>query len=71
VPYSITFASLSGKNYDVTKAYIANKFVFLDLCVRVLCNLGFAICGSYIQQHWPSCFIWFGVIKRNKHQNRN
>jgi len=38
------------KDYDVTEAYIANKFVFLDFYVAALCNLGFAICGSYIEQ---------------------
>ena len=37
-------------NYDVTEAQIINKFVFLDFHVAALCNLGFAICGSYIEQ---------------------
>jgi len=29
------------KNFDVTEALIANKFVFLDFYVAALCNLGF------------------------------
>jgi len=29
---------------------IANKFVFLAFYVAALCNLGFTICGSYIEQ---------------------
>jgi len=53
VPYSITFASRSKKNYDVTEARIANKFVFLHFYVAALYNLGFTICGSYIEQVWP------------------
>jgi len=53
VAYSITFASRSQKNYDVTEAKIANKFVFLYFYVAALCNLVFTICGSYIQQVWP------------------
>jgi len=43
VPYSITFASRSKKNYDVTEAHIASKFVFLDFYIAALCNLGFTI----------------------------
>jgi len=36
------------------EAYIANEFVFLDFYVAALCcNLGFAICGSNIEQDWP------------------
>jgi len=27
--------------------------VFLDFCVVALYNLGFTICGSYIEQYWP------------------
>jgi len=33
VPYSITFASRSKMNYDVTEILIAYKFVFLDIYV--------------------------------------
>jgi len=56
--YCITFASRSKKNYDVTEAQIANKFVFLDFNVTALCNLGFAICGSsYMEQVWPPLYI--------------
>ena len=57
VPYSITFASRSKKNYDDTEALITkitNKFLFSDLYVAALCNLGFTICGSYMEQVWPS-----------------
>ena len=48
--YSFTFASRSKISYDVTEAEIINKLVFLDFHVAALCNLGFAICGSYIKQ---------------------
>jgi len=34
--------------YDVTEAYIANKFEFLHFYVAALCSLGFTICGSYM-----------------------
>jgi len=34
--YSITFASRSKKNYDVTEAYIARNFVFFDFYVAAL-----------------------------------
>jgi len=51
VPHSITFASRSKKNYDVTEAL--QKFMFLDFYAAALCNLGFMICGSYIEQVWP------------------
>jgi len=62
MPYSVTFASRSGKNYGVTEAQIANKFVFLDFYVVDLCNLRFAICGSwsgqtYMEQVWP-LLLW-------------
>jgi len=40
-------------NYDVTEAYIANKFVYLNFYVAAQCNLGFTISGSYIEQVWP------------------
>jgi len=53
VPYSITSASRSEKNYDVTEAYIANKLVFLYFYVAALYHLGFTIRGSYIEQVWP------------------
>jgi len=53
VPYNITFASRSKKNYDVTEASIANKFVFSNFYVAALDNLGFTICGSFIEQIWP------------------
>jgi len=53
VPYSIAFASRSKKNYDVTEAYIANKFVSLDSYVAALCNLDFPLCGSYMELVWP------------------
>jgi len=54
VPYSITaFASRFIENYDVTQALVANMFVFLDFHVVALCNLGFTICSSYIEQVWP------------------
>jgi len=53
VPYSNIFASRSETNYDVTEAWIANKFVFLDFYVAALSNLRFTICGSYIEQVWP------------------
>jgi len=46
VPCSITFASCSKKNYDVTEAQIANKFVLSGFYVAGLCNLGSATCGS-------------------------
>ena len=49
VPHSITFESRSKKNYDVTEAQVANKFVFLDFYVAALCNLDFTVCGSYIE----------------------
>ena len=52
--YSITSASRSKNNYDVKEAWIANKFVFLHFYVAALCNLGFTICGSYIEQVWPT-----------------
>jgi len=52
VPYSITVASHSKKNYDVTKVTIANNFMILDFYIAALCNLGFMICGSYIEQIW-------------------
>jgi len=29
------------------------EFVFLEFYVAALCNLGFTICGSYIEQVWP------------------
>jgi len=60
VPYSITFASRSKKNYDVTEAHIASKFVFLDFYIAALCNLGFTICGSYIEQVWPPLLYFIG-----------
>jgi len=41
------------KDYDVTEAWIANKFVFLDFYVAALCDVGFTICGSYMVQVWP------------------
>jgi len=50
VSYSITFASCSKENYDVTDAYIANKNVLSDFYVAFLCDLGFTICGSNVQQ---------------------
>ena len=53
VPYSINFASRSKKNHDVTEAQIANKFVFSDFYIAPVCNLGFAISGSHIEQVWP------------------
>jgi len=28
--------------------------VFSDFYVAALCNLGFTICGSYIEQVWPT-----------------
>jgi len=49
---SITFASCCKNNY-VTEMQIANKFLFLDFYVAGLSNLGFTICGSYIEQVWP------------------
>jgi len=52
-PYSVAFASRSEKNYDVTEAQIANKFVVLDFYVAAFCNFGFTICGSHIEQVWP------------------
>jgi len=33
---------------------MTNKFVFLHFYATVLCNLGFAICGSYTEQVWPT-----------------
>jgi len=29
------------------------KIAFLDFYVAALCNLGFTICGSYMEQVWP------------------
>ena len=52
MPFSITFVSRSNKDYDVTEAHNANKFVFLDFYVAAFCNLGFTICGSYTEQIW-------------------
>ena len=49
----VAFASRSEKNYDVTEAQIANKFVVLDFYVAAFCNFGFTICGSHIEQVWP------------------
>jgi len=49
---SITFVSRSKKNYNITETLIANKFVFLDFYLAALCNMGFTICGSYIEQVW-------------------
>jgi len=53
VSYSITFASCSERNFDVTEASIENIFVFLDFYVAALCNLGVATCGWYTEQVWP------------------
>ena len=53
VRYSITFASRTKQNYVFTETQIANKFVSLDFYVAALCNLGFKICVSYIEQVWP------------------
>jgi len=33
--------------------------VFLDFYVVALCNLGFAICGLYMEQVWPTLFYVF------------
>jgi len=35
------------------------QFVFLDFYVAALCNLGFTICGSYIEQVWPPLLYTF------------
>jgi len=39
VPYSITFASRSKKNYDLIEAQIANKSVFLDFMLLLFVTL--------------------------------
>ena len=52
VPCYITFASRYKKH--VTEAKIANKFVFSDFNVAALCNLGFTMSSSYVEQVWPS-----------------
>jgi len=57
VAYRVTFASRSKKNDDVIEAYITNTFVFLDFYVAALCNSGFTICGSHIEQVWPPLVI--------------
>ena len=53
VPYSVTFASGYKENYNVAEAWIANKFVFLDVYVAVLYNLNFTMRGSSTEQVWP------------------
>ena len=45
LPSSVTFVGSCKKNY-VTEIQIANKFVFSDLYVAILCNLGFTMRGS-------------------------
>ena len=50
---SVPLESRSKKNYGVTKIETAKKIVVLDFYVAALCNLGFTICGSHIEQVWP------------------
>ena len=62
VSYCITFASGSKKTIISQKRRLQLnscfwnfmfEFVFLEFYVAALCNLGFTICGSYIEQVWP------------------
>ena len=45
------------------KREIANTFMFSDFYVAVPCNLGFTICGSYIEQVWPSLICTNKIFK--------
>jgi len=61
VPYGITFASRAKKYYDVTEVQIAINFLFLDFSAEDLCNLGSAICGSYVEQVWPPLLYTYSL----------
>jgi len=40
--------------------------VFLDFCVAALCNLGFTIYGSNIEQVWSPLVYMFNQTQRDK-----
>jgi len=40
---------------------MSNKFEFSNFYI-VLCNLGFTICGSYIEQVWPPLVYRFSFV---------
>ena len=62
VPYSITFASRC-KKLLCHRSVDCKKFVYLDFYVAAFCNLGCTICGSYMEQVWPTLECPFKVVQ--------
>jgi len=44
--------------------------VFFYLCVAALCNSGFTMCGSYIEQVWPPVLYKREILQVQTNANK-